>query len=166
MRKLLAVLSLVILTASSFAQSGDAETAAQAFPDWGNFLVGGVWTGTDARGDTHEQRWEWVLNKSFLQVTWKVTGDAGVSLVGIDPATGTLTWWGFDDKGRVWRGTTIVDKGGAWVDEGTGQGKGGHNSWKAKLTKLGEDKARLEIQENIVDGESFSPEVVILTRKK
>jgi hypothetical protein len=100
MRKLLAALSLVILAATgSYAQSGDAETIAQAFPDWGNFLIGGVWTGTDARGDKHEQRWEWVLDKSFLQVTWKVTGNAGISFVGINPATGMLTWWGLRRQG-------------------------------------------------------------------
>jgi hypothetical protein len=52
------------------------------------------------------------------------------------------------------------------VDEGTGQGTQGSNSWKATLTRLGADEARLEIQENVVDGKVFVPEVIILKRRK
>lgn len=165
MRKLIATL-IVFLVTSSYAQTGDAKTIAQAFSEWGNFLVGSVWTGTHAQGHEHEERWEWVLDRNFLQVTWKVSGDSGMTVVGIDPSTGKLTWWGFDDKGRVWKGTTNLDERGKWVDEGTAHDRLGSNSWKTTLTKLGADRVRLEIRENIVNGKAFSPEVIILTRKK
>jgi hypothetical protein len=165
MRKAM-VAVIFFLVASSHAQTACAKTIAQAFSEWGTFLAGGVWTSTHAQGDEHEQRWEWVLDRAFLQVRWKVTGDSGMSLFGIEPATGKLTWWGFDHDGRVWKGTTNLDTPGKWVDEGTGQGTSGANSWKATLTRLGADEARLEIRENVVDGKAFAPEVIILRRKK
>jgi hypothetical protein len=162
MRKLVAVL-IVFLMTSCCARARDAETA-RAFAEWGNFLVGNVWTGTHGQGHKHEQRWEWVLDRTFLQVRWNVSGDSGISLVGIDPSTGKLAWWGFDNKGQVWKGTTNLDKPSEWVDEGTGMS--GNNSWKTTLTRLGADRARLEIRENVVDGKAFAPEVIILVRKK
>lgn len=165
MRKPMAAL-IVFLVTSSYPQTGDAKTIAQVFSEWGNFLVGDVWTGTHGQGHKHEQSWEWILDRSFLQVRWKTSGDSGISLVGIDPSTGKLTWWGFDHRGRVWKGTTNLDKPDEWVDEGTGHSTSGPNSWKTTLTRLGADRARLEIRENVVDGKAFAPEVIILTRKK
>jgi hypothetical protein len=161
MRKLLAVLCLVVLSAST----AFAKAPRQSFSNWGDFLVGGVWTGTDAQGVKHEQRWEWVLSKSFLQATWSITGDSGLTIFGIDPSSGQVTWWGFDEEGRIWKGSTTIDDDG-WADMGTGQGKSGANSWTAKFIKLGDDNAKLEIEENVVDGKAFPPEVVTLTRSK
>ena len=165
MRKLIATLVLFLVT-SAYAHAANAKTLAEAFSEWGNFLVGNVWTGGHAQGHEHEERWEWVLDKNFLRVTWKVSGDSGLTIVGIDPATGKLTWWGFDDKGQVWKGTTNLDEPSQWIDEGTGHDKSGTNSWKTTLTRLGADRLRLEIRENIVNGKAFPPEVIILTRKK
>jgi hypothetical protein len=82
---------LVFLMMSSYPRISHARTIAQAFSEWGNFLAGGVWTGTHGRGDEHEQSWEWVLDRAFLQVRWKVSGDTGMSLFGIEPSTGKLT---------------------------------------------------------------------------
>ncbi|MBI3198586.1 MAG: hypothetical protein HYZ40_13985 [Rhodospirillales bacterium] len=157
---------LVFLVTSSFPQTNHARTIAQAFSEWGDFLAGGVWTGRHEQGHEHEQSWEWVLDRAFLQVRWKVSGDSGMSLFGIEPSTGRLTWWGFDHDGRVWKGTTNLEKPSEWIDEGTGQGASGLNLWKAALTRLGADEARLQIQENIVDGKAFAPEIIILKRRK
>jgi hypothetical protein len=168
MRKIVVVLWLMLLavTIPVGTRAADSEAKSpQAFSDWGSFLVGGTWSGADARGDKHEQRWKWVLDKSFLQVAWKITGDSGITLFGIDPATGELAWWGFDNGGRVWKGTTTLDED-AWVDEGAAEGKTGSGSWKSSLTKGGPDEMRLDVRENIVDGKAFPPEVVVLTRKK
>src|SRR5262245_13302332 len=77
------------------------KESEKAFKEWGDSLAGSAWTGTDARGDKYDQRFEWVLNKSFLKATWNITGDAGEGLAGIDPATGKVAFWSFDDKGRV-----------------------------------------------------------------
>ena len=138
MRKI-AVVFLVMLLAAAIpvgTRAADFDASLnQAFSEWGSFLVGGTWSGADARGDTHEQRWEWVLDKSFLQASWKITGDSGITLFGIEPATGKLRWWGFDAEGRVWKVTTTLDQD-AWVDEGAATGKSGPGSWKAGLTKI------------------------------
>jgi hypothetical protein len=135
----------------------DMTDTEKVFREWGNFFVGGIWTGTDARGDKYEQRFEWILNESFLQMTWKITGDSGVSVCGIDPGTGQLTGWAFDDKGRVWNIIVTVDKEGEWTEKGTGKGKMGTSSWKAKFTKRGADMARVEILENVLDGKKLRP---------
>jgi hypothetical protein len=39
---------------------------------WGDYFVGGVWTTTNARGKKEEIRWEWILDKSFIRLTWKI----------------------------------------------------------------------------------------------
>ena len=165
MRKAMVAL-IIVLATCSYSQTGYAKTIAQAFSEWGNFLAGGVWTGIHVQGHEHEQRWEWILDRAFLQVKWKVSGDSGMSLFGMEPSTGKLTWWGFDHDGRVWKGTTNLAKPGEWVDEGTGQGTSGPNAWKATLTRVGPDEARLDIRENVVDGKAFAPEVIILRRKR
>lgn len=165
MRKLIAVL-LVLVATGSYAPTSVAKSFTEAFSEWGNFLVGGVWEANHAQGHEHEQRWEWILDGTFLQVKWKVSGDTGMTIVGVDPATGKLTWWGFDDQGQVWKGTTTLDESGKWIDEGTAHDRSGANSWKTTLTRLGADTARLEIRENVVNGKAFPPEALVLTRKK
>src|SRR5262249_16231347 len=37
---------------------------AQAFKEWADYFVGGVWTTTNAKGQREESRWEWILDKS------------------------------------------------------------------------------------------------------
>jgi hypothetical protein len=162
---------VVFLVAHGVVPAGHGQnpvhsSLSRSFSEWGDFLAGGVWTGTRGQGHAHEQTWEWVLDRAFLQVRWKVSGDTGMSLVGIDPATGKLAWWGFDHDGRVWKGTTSLDRPGEWRDEGTGDGPSGHNAWKATLTRPGPDEVRIRIDENVVDGKAFPPEVIVLRRKK
>src|SRR5262245_39392223 len=41
----------------------------QAFKEWGDYFVGGVWSTTNAQGKKEEARWEWILDKSFIQLT-------------------------------------------------------------------------------------------------
>src|SRR5262249_33719001 len=88
-----------------------ADSAAEkAFRERGDYLVGGVWITTDSAGNTNQERWEWALDKSFLMLNWKIDKDTGISFAGIDPATGQLACWEFDDKGRVWKGTVTIEK--------------------------------------------------------
>jgi hypothetical protein len=54
---------------------------------------------------------DWVLNNSFLRMTWHIGTDAGVSIGGIDPATGKLAFLAFDDKGRVWNIAVVAQAG-------------------------------------------------------
>jgi hypothetical protein len=168
MRKIVTAFLAMLLVTSMTVETRAADPNSelqQAFTEWGSFLAGGTWSGTDGRGDKHEQRWKWILDKSFLQTKWTITGDSGVSLFGIDPATGKLAWWAFDADGRVWKGNTTLNDN-AWVDEGAAEGKTGSGSWKSSLTKTGPDEMRLDIRENVVDGKAFPPEVVVLTRKR
>ncbi|MBM3543581.1 MAG: hypothetical protein FJX44_03610 [Alphaproteobacteria bacterium] len=168
MRKFVAALWALLLVASIAVETRAADPDSelkQAFSQWGSFLVGGTWSGAEVHGGTHEQRWKWILDKSFLQVSWTITGDSGMTLFGIDPATGKLIWWGFDAEGRVWKGNTTLDNN-SWVDEGAAEGKTRSGSWKSSLTKAGPDEMRLDVRENVVDGKVFPPEILVLTRKK
>jgi hypothetical protein len=74
------------------------------FKEWGDYFVGGVWTTTNARGRREEIRCEWILDKSFIRLTWKTGAESREEFHGIDPATGQWTIWGFDSKGRVYKG--------------------------------------------------------------
>lgn len=40
------------------------------FKEWGDCFVGGVWTTTNAQ-KKEEIRCEWILDKSFIRLTWK-----------------------------------------------------------------------------------------------
>jgi len=54
-------------------------------------------------GKREEIRYEWILDKSFIRLTWKTGAESREEFHGIDPATGQWTIWGFDSKGRVIR---------------------------------------------------------------
>jgi hypothetical protein len=152
----------LVLAASLLAGSAPAE---KAFKEYGDFVVGGVWTSTDAQGNKLENRWEWILDKTFLQLTQKSAEESFQEIHGIDPATGRWVYRGFTSKGRVWKGVAESAKAGEWTFQDSGQGKAGPDSWKGKEVKLGADQTRLEIQENIVGGKKLPPEVQIWTRK-
>jgi hypothetical protein len=159
------------MTAATIALTMSLALAQPAtekvFQEWGESLAGSVWTGTDARGDKFEQRFDWALNKSFLRTTWEITGDSGEGFYGIDPATGKLVAWSFDDDGRLWTLAVTIEKAGVWTETGTGKSKTGQpNSWKAKFSRLGADTLKLEIQDNVLDGRKFPAEAITLTRKR
>lgn len=164
------LMALIVVFGSAMALCHADENAKQAppaaFTAWGEYLAGGVWTGTDANGDPFEERWEWILDRSFLQVTWKATGDSGMSVTGLDPATGQLAWWGFDNDGRVWKGAATLEGPDVWSDDLTAEGKAGSGAWKTRLIRVGDDTMRLEIEKNVVDGKTYPAEVITLSRKK
>jgi hypothetical protein len=117
---------MFVATVALAVNLAPAQTPTEkAFKEWGDALAGTTWMGSDARGDEYVQRFEWVLNRSFLKTTWNITGDAGEGLAGIDPATGKMAAWTFDDKGRFWTLTITLGKPGVWVEEGTGKSKTG-----------------------------------------
>ena len=140
--------------------------SAQAFKEWGNYFVGGVWTTTNVRGKKEEIRWEWMLDKSFIRLTWKIGEESREEIHGIDPATGRWTLWGFDSKGRVYKGVGESTKPGEWSYRTSGQGKDGPLSIKHKDVKLGPDEERYEIEEFILDGKKQPPEVQVWKRTK
>jgi hypothetical protein len=152
----------LVLAASLLAGDIPAE---KAFREWGDFNVG-VWTSTDSTGTKREVHWEWILDKSFLQMIWKSGEESFQEMHGIDPATGRWTIWGFDNKGRVWTGGAHSAKAGEWTFHSSGQGKAGPNSYQGKCVKLGADQGREEVEELVVDGKKLPPEVLIWTRKK
>jgi hypothetical protein len=138
----------------------------QAFKEWGDYFVGGVWTTTNARGKTEEMRCEWILEKSFIRLTWKIGDVSREEIHGIDPATGRWTIAGFDSKGRVYQGVGSSDKAGEWNYSVSGQGKDGPLSWKARDVRSGPDEERFEMEEQIIGGKKLAPEVQIWKRKK
>jgi hypothetical protein len=140
--------------------------SAQAFQEWGDYFVGGVWTTTNAQGKKEETRFEWILEKSFIRLTWKIGEDSREEIHGIDPATGRWTLWGFDSKGRVYKGVGESTKRGEWSYRTSGQGKDGPLSIRHKDVKVGPDEERYEIQEFILDGKKQPPEVQVWKRTK
>src|SRR5262245_43303922 len=83
---------------------GKSLKPAQAFQEWGDYFVGGVWTTTNAGGEVEETRMEWILDKSFIRLTWKIGDESREEIHGIDPASGRWIIAGFDSDGRVYRG--------------------------------------------------------------
>jgi hypothetical protein len=140
--------------------------SAQAFKEWGDYFVGGVWTTTNARGKKEETRFEWILDKSFIRLTWNLGEESREEIHGIDPATGRWTLWGFDSKGRVYKGAGESTKPGEWNYRTSGQSKDGPLSIKHKDVKLGPDEERYEIEEFILDGKKQAPEVQVWNRTK
>ncbi len=160
--------ALPVGEAQEKAGGGKGQAAVEkTFRGWGDFLVGGVWSGTNASGEKVEDRWEWVLDKSFLKLSWKSGKDTGISLAGIDPTTGKLACWEFDDKGRVWKGTVVIEKPGVWVWSSTGQSKSGRpSSWKSRATRVSPDEIRGELLESVEDGKKQPTGETIVRRKK
>jgi hypothetical protein len=168
--RLLAAALAAGLAAGLYA-AGDKEEKkevkpTEAFKEWADYFVGGVWTTTNAKGKAEEIRYEWILDKSFVRLAWKTEGESGEEIHGIDPATGRWTYWGFDSKGRVYKGAVTSAKAGEWSYVNSGQGKDGPNSLKGKDVRLGPDEERFEIHERILDGKKQPPEDQIWKRKK
>ncbi len=80
------------------------------------FLIG-TW---EARrdGTVVSTRYEWTANKSFIRCHFSVAQDgkaqAGVQMIGKDPATGALRVWTFEDSGGI-GDTDITRDGKKWV---------------------------------------------------
>jgi hypothetical protein len=142
------------------------ERSVMSFKEWGDYFVGGIWTTTNARGQMEEIRCEWILDKSFIRLTWKTGAESREEFHGIDPATGQWTIWGFDSKGRVYKGVGESAKAGEWSYRTSGQSENGPMSIKHKDMKLGPDEDRYEIEEFLLDGTKQPPEVQVWRRTK
>jgi hypothetical protein len=172
--KLLATLvaGMAVGLAAGLCAGGDGRAGeqgrkpAEAFKEWGDYFVGGVWTTTNARGKTEAMRCEWILDKSFIRLTWKIGDESREEIHGIDPATGKWTIAGFDSKGRVYQGVGGSEKSGAWNYRSSGQGQDGPMSWKSQDVRVGPDEERYEIEEQIIGGKKLAPEVQIWKRKR
>jgi hypothetical protein len=169
--RLLAATVVAGLAAGLYA-AGDDEgkkevKPAEAFKEWADYFVGGVWSTTNAKGNKEVIRYEWILDKSFLRLSWD-HGDGTLEegIHGIDPATGQWTFWGFDNKGRFYKGVATSAKAGEWSYVGSGQGKDGPISLKSKDVRIGPDEERYEIQELVLDGKKQPPEDQVWKRKK
>src|SRR5262249_10149498 len=88
----------------------DMTPAEKAFQEYGDYWVGGVWTTTTAQGMKGEWRYQWILDRFFLQLNGKEGNDSSHEIYGIDPVTQQWTFWGFDNKGRVYRATVESEK--------------------------------------------------------
>ena len=158
------------LAASTYAGDDKAgeknPKAAQAFKEWGDYFLGGVWTTTNAQGKKEEIRWERILDKAFIRLTWKVGAESREEIHGLDPVTGQWTFWGFDSSGRTYTGVGESVKAGEWSYRSAGQGKNGPNSSKTKDVKVGADEERFEIQEYTLDGKKQPAEVQVWKRTK
>lgn len=145
----------------------DNAAAVKALRDWGDILVGGVWTTTDRQGKKYEERWQWVLNKSFLQLTRKVDGDLSeIVLGGPEPGTGRWLYWVFISQGGMGQGAFDIGKDGAFLYQSRGHVKDGPFRFKGRSIRVDGDTLRDEIEENEVGGKKLPPETLTWTRKK
>ena len=76
-----------------------ATDAQQAFQSYGDLMVGGVWTHTDADGTEYEHVYRWILNKKFLRADYVKDPNPATAVIGIDPFTGRPTYWAFHADG-------------------------------------------------------------------
>lgn len=143
----------------------DRTAAEKAFKEWGDFLVGGVWVTTGTDGNAGQERFEWVLGESFLMLEWKYGKAGTLSFAGIDPKTGKLACWEFDDEGRVWKGTVTIDKD-EWTWSSEGDGVNGRSAWKSRSKRVGPDEGRSEILEDVIDGKKQPTKTITGKRKR
>ncbi len=159
------MLGAALLLTTTLA-AADPTPAEKAFTDYGNWQVGGVWAGSNAKGEKMESRYEWTLNKKFLVLHGKEGAGAFTEIAGIDPATGKWTVWGFGDQGLVYRGTVEAAKPGEYAYTLSGTGPKGAFSWKGVETKVGEDESRTAVSEHIEGGQKQPPETYTLRRAR
>jgi hypothetical protein len=131
----------------------DAE-GENAFKAYGELAAGGTWV-AEVDGQRFEDTYEWILDKKFLRLTSKASGDfsEGVTVFGVDPKTGKFTSWGFNADGMVSRGTSKQVRDGVWVGPWGGIGPMGSVSSRAKVTRVDDNTVRYEILEQDIDGD-------------
>lgn len=157
---------LLFAVAGLVAAAPDPAPAEKALVAYGDWIVGGTWTSTDAAGKKYEYRFDWALGKKFIKLTGKEGDLAFEETIGVDPTTGKWTSWGFDSKGTVWRGEADFGKPGEWTFQLAGASKGGTFSYRLRETKTGADSSKREILEFIEDGKKQPTETMTWTRKK
>jgi hypothetical protein len=107
-------------------------------------LVDGKWTPTGKTNDVVHQ-YRWFGKGKFLQLSGTTNGekDDGITVIGIDPATNKLTWWGFGDQG-LGKFTMTLEKEGEWILAGEFTTPDGDKIvWKSKAVRVGQDEVRL-----------------------
>lgn len=141
----------LILSVSSLSGPTEGEKAFQTYAD---LVAGFTWT-TTIDGEVFEDKYELVLGGKYLKLTSRSSGGfpAGVSYVGVDPATGECNWWGFNADGSVSKGTMSLAKDGEWEGDFLNNGPTGSVKSKYRLTRVDAETIKYEILEQEVTGQ-------------
>lgn len=145
------LLSVSILL-SVFAVPVYAEFDAQAaFEAHRDYMVGGTWVSTDDEGELEADRHIASKSKKFVRIANVFGGTGFLGIYGIDPQSGDLTLWTFDDddQGAIGRWICTAHEKGTWTWES--EHKSGPFFGKATLKRISRDEMQLK-----VEGESAS----------
>lgn len=160
------MLGATLLLAAATAIAAEPTPGEKALADYASWQVGGVWVGTNSKGQPREYRYEWSLAKKFLVLQAKEGAGQLTEMNGIDPTTGKWTIWGFDDKGTVYKGTVESTRPGEFTYNLSGAGPKGAFAWKAVETKVGEDESKLVVSEHVDEGKKQPNETYTVKRKR
>ncbi|TWU28783.1 hypothetical protein [Novipirellula artificiosorum] len=91
----------------------EKRSAEDAFKAWGNYAVGGVWTPEGDETNTVHY-YQWVEDQKLLKLTTHSDSESSVCMIGVDPTTDQMTWWGFPKDGKVIVSRTDSPKPGSF----------------------------------------------------
>ncbi len=143
---------------------GQINTEAD-YKSLSDFLVGGVWTMT--KSDVKcEISYKPTLNGRFILGEY-MHGDIPVTfLIGIDPVTKKITWFGFDGDGDVVKWVMTRSSDDTWSSEGNGMGPKGECALKNKLTRIDADTLEEELEHFVINGKQMKIGTNIWKRKR
>jgi hypothetical protein len=153
----------LVVVASTFCGQNDGE---KVLKEWADLAVGGVWTTTSPEGDKLEHTYTWTLNDRFLQIDRKGGENEGISLVGVDPATGKVTFWGFNENGRTGKSVLTKKEKGCWALEGESHGPDGKTVGVYRATKVDDNTIKAEVIKQVKDGEAQEPRERVWNRQE
>ena len=156
------MLSSAVLVMASIIGQADAEAAYKSLSD---FLVGGVWT-TMAGDVKCEISYKPTLNGRFILGEYMHGNIPVTFLVGVDPATKKITWFGFDGDGDVVKWAMTPTSESTWTTEGKGMGPNGECAIKSKTTRVDADTIKEELEHFVINGKQMRIGTNIWKRKR
>jgi uncharacterized protein (TIGR02246 family) len=129
----------------------------------------GTWEST-AGNAIARTTYEWAPNKKFMIVRYTVTpkGEqpmAGTQVIGVDPASGNIRSWTFDEEGGIGTATWAWDDGRWAIDSDATLADGSDSTALNFLTKTGPDAFTWKSAKRTAEGEDL-PDVGPVTVKR
>nr|MBC8870279.1 hypothetical protein [Planctomycetota bacterium] len=116
-------------------------------------------------GNKPEHTYTWTLNDRFLQLDRKGGENHGITLIGVDPATDTVTFWVFNERGGTGK-AVLTGKKGNWDFEGEWAGPKGRSIATCKLTRVDDNTLKANVLTYVKDGEAQEPREQVWTRQE
>ncbi|MBC8875738.1 MAG: hypothetical protein H8E44_40445 [Planctomycetes bacterium] len=155
--------AVLVVIASTLCGQTDGE---KVFKEWADLGAGGVWTTTSPEGDKMEHTYTWTLDDRFLQIDRRGGENQGISLVGVDPATGKVTFWGFNENGRRGQYVLTKKKEDVWAFEGQSDGPDGKTVGAYQVAKVDDNTIKTEVIKETKSGVAQEPREQTWTRQE